>query len=275
MTTFLNKHKLLAFFLLTFSITWGIPGVGMLLGLDVNLSEYSLLTYIVIWAPPIAAFTIIALTQGWDGVRGYLRRLLHCRVSWVWYVAVLVGVPLMNYVAGLLMGVVVEPWLITPQIALQTFVIIVLLRGTQGPLEEFGWRGFALPLMQRKWSGLTSAIILGFIWMLWHVPGLFVESIMTGAIEGNALIMLVRLFAGGIATSVVMTVIYNGSGGSIPLMILYHWLTNVPYPWEPGSGINMMQDVLGVAVALVLVLTVGRRYLGKENLFTDVTPGGV
>ncbi len=56
-------------------------------------------------------------------------------------------------------------------------------------------------------------------------------------------------------------------------MFLWHWLSNIPYPWEPGAGMSVMQDILIVVVAFILLLTLRRRYLDKENLFIDVTPG--
>lgn len=213
------------------------------------------------------------MTQGWVGIRAYLGRLLHWKVGWVWYVAVLLGIPLMNLLAAVLMKVTSDSWLVAPTVPLRVFWVTVLLKGTEGPFEEFGWRGFALPLLQRHYSGLSAASILGFFWMLWHVPAFFVETVMTHAMQGNMLAILLRLFIGGIATTITMTVIYNGSGGSIPLMFLWHWLSNIPYPWEPGAGISIMQDVLIVGVALILIFTLRRRYLGRKNLFTDVTPG--
>ena len=179
----------------------------------------------------------------------------------------------MNLLAAALTKVTGNPGLTVPTVPLGTFLVTVLLKGTEGPFEEFGWRGFALPLLQRRYSGLCAAIILGFFWMLWHVPGFFVETVMTGAMQGDIVSILLGLFIGGIATTITMTVIYNGSGGSIPLMFLWHWLSNLPYPWEARAGISLMQDVLIVALAIILVLTLRRRYLGRENLFIDVTPG--
>lgn len=275
---YVKKHRLLVFFLITYGISWGIPGLALLLSaltraFEVSLEEYSPLSYLVIWSPAISAFTVIYITQGQVGVRAYLRRLLHWRVGWVWYLTVLFGVPLMNLLAAVLMKVTTNSWLVVPSVPLGVFWVTVILKGTEGPFEEFGWRGFALPLLQRRYNGLNAAVILGFFWMLWHVPGLFVETVMTQAMQGNMAITLLRLFIGGIATTIAMTVIYNGSKGSIPLMFLWHWLNNIPYPWEPGSGINIMQNVLIVVAALVLILTLRHRYLDRENLFIDVTPG--
>ena len=268
----------MAFFLVTYGISWGLPGLAFLLSaltgaFEVSLREYSPLMYLTIWAPAISAFIVIGITQGWVGIQAYAKRLLHWKVSWVWYVVVLLGVPLMNLLAAVMTQVTGGSWLAVPTIPISTFLVVALLKGTEGPFEEFGWRGFALPLLQRRYSGLRAAVILGFLWMLWHVPGFFVETVMTGAMQGNSAIVLLRLFIGGIAATITMTVIYNGSGGSIPLMFLWHWLSNLPYPWEARAGISLMQDVLGIVVAIVLVLALRRRYLGRENLYTDVTPG--
>jgi membrane protease YdiL (CAAX protease family) len=274
----MKRHRLLAFFLITYGISWGVPGVALLLSaltgaFEVSLREHTFLSYLVIWAPAISAFTVIGTTQGRAGILAHLRRLLHWRVHWAWYAAVLLGVPLMNLLAAALTEASGKPGLVVPTVPLGSFLIVALLKATEGPVEEFGWRGFALPLLERRYTGLWAAIILGFFWMLWHLPGFFVETVMTGAMQGDTVTVLLRLFIGGIATTITMTVIYNGSGGSIPLMFLWHWLSNLPYPWEARAGISLMQDVLIVAVAAALVLTLRRRYLGRENLYADATPG--
>ena len=61
------------FFLITYGITSGIPGLALLLSaltgaFTVSLEEYSPLSYLAIWAPAIAAFTVIGAAQGRDGI---------------------------------------------------------------------------------------------------------------------------------------------------------------------------------------------------------------
>jgi len=270
-----NRHLVL-FFLLTFGIAWGIPGIGLLLsariqGFEVSLEEYSPLSYLVIWSPAISTFVVIGIAQGWAGVRAYARRIVRWSGSWGWYAAVLVGVPSISLVSSALMEAIGQSGLVRPTTPLHIFLIVALLKGTEGPFEELGWRGFALPLLQRRYSGLRSALILGFIWALWHVPGFFVASVMTGALEGGIVVVLLRFFAGTIATSVLMTTVYNGAQGSIPIVFLYHWLMNLPYPWEARAGISVMQDVVGLALAVAAMVTLGRRYLGRENLCTWIS----
>ena len=274
----MKRHRLVAFFLLTFAISWGVPAILLLLSaatgaFEVSLERSSPLSYLVIWSPAISAFTVLAVTSGSAGLRAYLRRLLHVRFAWYWYVAVLAGIPLLKLLASALAGASGQPGIVTPTVSLGTFLVAALLVASEGPFEELGWRGFALPLLQRRFNGLVASLILGAMWSLWHVPVFFLETVMTGSMASEVLPALVRFFAGSIALTIIMTVIYNGSGGSIPLMFVFHWLNNLPYPWEAQTGISYMNTVVTMTVAIILIFTLRRRYLARRNLYTDVTPG--
>jgi hypothetical protein len=64
--------------------------------------------------------------------------------------------------------------------------------------------------------------------------------------------------------------VFNGSNGSVPIAVLFHWLTNFDSPWESASAVPLAQDVVFVVVAVIVAATVGRRYLGRENRATDL-----
>jgi uncharacterized protein len=50
---------------------------------------------------------------------------------------------------------------------LPTLVFVALL---QGGNEEPGWRGFALPRMQDRFTPVRATLLLGGVWALWHLP---------------------------------------------------------------------------------------------------------
>ena len=270
-----EKKLLLPFFLITFGIAWGVPGLLLLLssylGFSISLAEGAPLSFLYVWAPAISAFTVILVRTGWRGLIRYLKKILTISGHWGWYLLLLVFFPMISLVSSLLSGLTGGPGFVAPQISASAFLLAVLSTGIYGPFEELGWRGFALPLLQRRYGGLTAAVILGFIWALWHVPAFFLPTIMTGAMEGGALIVLLRFFIGTIVTSVFITVLYNGTGGCVLAAFLYHWIMNLPYPWEARSGISLMQDMVSMVLLSILLLSsLRKKYLFKDNLATAV-----
>ena len=47
---------------------------------------------------------------------------------------------------------------------------VLLLVTVGAPDEETGWRGYALPQLQRRFSTLTSSLIIAVLWFGWHLP---------------------------------------------------------------------------------------------------------
>jgi membrane protease YdiL (CAAX protease family) len=54
------------------------------------------------------------------------------------------------------------------------FIISMLVAG---PLaEEFGWRGTAYPRMRASMGRISTALVLGVIWAVWHAPLFFIPG---------------------------------------------------------------------------------------------------
>ena len=103
-------------------------------------------------------------------------------------------------------------WYTLPLIFLSTTLI-------NGPFtEEPGWRGFLLPRLQSSYSPLVASLIVGVIWASWHLPLLLSDP--TG--QRPAL----QFFVVVVAQSVVFTWVYNGTRGSVLLVILMHGAFN-------------------------------------------------
>jgi membrane protease YdiL (CAAX protease family) len=122
----------------------------------------------------------------------------------------------------------------------------------QGPLgEELGWRGFVLNELQKKFSSLKSAIIVGAVWGFWHAPLWFIAS----GYEGIQLVQYIIFFMVSIISlSIIMTVFYNLTHNLVITMII-HQFFNYFTAIQLGDRLHtfMVTALLYFIAALVLV----------------------
>jgi membrane protease YdiL (CAAX protease family) len=125
------------------------------------------------YGPIIAAFIATALANGRIGVASLLKDMIHWRVGIRWYAFAFLlplGVTLAAIYLNTLFGApaTTSADLAGWYILIPAFVTTTLINGAL--TEEPGWRGFALPRLQMKYSALTASLILGLIWFSWHLP---------------------------------------------------------------------------------------------------------
>ena len=90
------------FLVITFIISWGILALYIFLSepmtrLFGQLSGNHPLFFLAVWAPVISAFIIISFKTGFDGLRSYISKILLWRTSFIWYLFVFIGLPLVFY----------------------------------------------------------------------------------------------------------------------------------------------------------------------------------
>ena len=218
----LARHPLVFFFLLAFVFTWGYFWLILApLGLPHSLIALGG------FGPALSAFLVLALTSGKPGVLRLLRSIVHWQVGVQWYLVALLGLPVLNLLAflvvpGALADVVAPnsrlPWLYLSEMAFS------LTLGIAPLWEEIGWRGFAQPGIQRQKGPVVGSLILGALWGLWHLPFFFGPLAQTGpaATFVSASVALVEFSIGLTGLSVLMTWVLNNCRGSTLLAILLH-----------------------------------------------------
>ena len=246
---------LTAFLLLAFGLTWGcwIP-VALAERGHVDLPVPTLaLTIVGAFGPMVAALAVTAHLRGAEGLRELCRRLRLRGLErrWLW-VALAVGLvdlsPTIVHVAG--GGALPENLLGQVLVMPLHFLFVALVGG--GLDEEMGWRGFALPVLQRRLPPLPANLILGVVWALWHVP-LFLDpsSSQSGSSFGVYLVTLV-------AQALVIGWLFNASGGSLLVAIVAHAAADtgdglrLAFPIDTAR-VGWLQLVAYVAIALVVV----------------------
>jgi membrane protease YdiL (CAAX protease family) len=132
----------------------------------------------------------------------------------------------------------------------------------KGPIEEFGWRGLALPLLQRKFASIWAGLILGVIWGLWHFPAFLLSGTQQSEWSFTA------FFAGCLAISVIVTALFNRTHGSILLPGFFHFqLMNPIFP-----DAQPYDTYLLILVASLIVWWNRKDMFTKEGSVTEVIP---
>jgi len=126
---------------------------------------------------------------------------------------------------------------------------------TSGCGEELGWRGFALPRLQRTHSALVSSALLTIGWASWHVPMFFyVPSYLTLGLR-----IVPGFFLGMFAGATVLTWLYNRSGGSVLAVALWHASFNFVTASPNAGGLAAAVTSTLVMVWAVIVVWPTRR----------------
>ena len=121
-----------------------------------------------------------------------------------------------------------------------------------GP-EELGWRGFALPRLQERFSPVRATLVLGTIWGLWHLPLLRVEDNAGHDLATLPLIaMLIWTLGGFIAYAFTYTFALNRTGSVFLCMVLH-------------AAYNTALGVVILAAVAIIVLTYSATDGGRRS----------
>lgn len=274
-TSWVQKYPLPVFFVLAIGLTWpfliadALGSWGLIPFRMPTTGAGLLLSLLMAYCPTIAALLVTGLTGGRAGIRKLLGRILIWRVGMRWYFVAIFGVGLIFFVAQQILillggaGRELPPGGV-PAIAINVLVMFLVSGLVNG--EEFGWRGFALPRLQAKYNALTSSLILGGVWIVFHLPLFFTRG---GGVGGNMsstpfLAFVLYILAG----SILITWINNNVRGSMLFAYLLHAAMNT---WSgvfasasPSSQIFWIQAALFCAAAVAVIVAYGPARLSRR-----------
>ncbi len=224
-----DQHPLYFYFILAYAFTWSIAGPLAIAAQDIaDLHLPQALHYLAQIGPAAAAIIVTALTGGSTGLRDLAGRVVKWRVGAKWLL-ISAGSPIALFlVAAVIARFADGEWInlwdlgkvnflpaIGPAALLMWFV-------TNGLGEEIGWRGFALPRLQERHQALTATLMLAVFWALWHLPAFFyVPTYREMGARGAP-----GFFFGILSGAILFTWLYNSTGGSILVVVIWHSLFN-------------------------------------------------
>jgi membrane protease YdiL (CAAX protease family) len=283
----LVRHPLLFYTLLAYAGTW-LVWLPFLLSADgLGLVSFSSPLPLIVTGglgsftgPALGAFVMTGVTEGRESIGRLLRKMVLWRVGLRWYLFAFLGLP-----AILALGTIVVPGNLAsfkPMDPLSLliayvpfFVYPALILG--GPLgEEPGWRGFALPRLQRLYGPLVGSLILAPLWAFWYLAPVWLASWYAAGMFNIFNLLLYLLFI--TAWTIVFTWVYNNTRGSVLMAILVHtsgdaFPNALLWPLLPASlamtgyGVyfGYYGMVIGMGVLALVVIAVTRGRLGYQH----------
>ena len=201
-------------------------------------------------APAISAFVTTAIFDGRVGVEDLLRRIVRWRMRWYWW-AILAATALMLVVPAITNPSATSADYLTysgaGQFGLFTVIYVLVINGFG---EEIGWRGFLAETLLGRFSLGVTALIVGAIWALWHLPLFWIVDAFRDLGIGGTIGWVFGLLSG----SVFLAWLYRGSGRSILLVALWHTAFNFTTATTAAAGVTAAVVSTVVIVAAVVTL---------------------
>ncbi len=266
----IKKYPLGAFFVLAdvffFLTLMVIGGIFTLVSISPFVLDW--LTAIASWTPNVAAVLVVGIISGRRGIGNLFAGWYQWRVHPGWYLFGLMPLVIAVTLAGGYIALGGKPAAASTSITGTTLfwmIVFNLIQGATG--EELGWRGFALPRLQQRYSRLISALILGLAIAVWHSILHLVAP--TPIPEWLFWLEIV-------CYSVIVAWGYNRSG-SLVIVSLFHFASNFGFAfvttglgWVSLENIFWGYTVVYVLWALGIVWVEGKRFLQKPAPTTAI-----
>ena len=236
----MKQHPIFTYFMITFLISWGsviyILGLNRIIGTPQERKD---LLYVVVFpllsGPTIASLSLITILYGKSGLKEFASRLTNYKVRGEWYLVAILFVPLLGFSSLLLLSPISSaflPAILTTDSKVTLLLTALIIGFSAGIFEEIGWTGLAIQELRKKYDVLTSGLILGFIWGVWH----YIQAIWFSGNEYReftmSLFLPVFIFAIAVlpAYRMIMVWVYDHTKSILIAIIMHASLTgNVIY----------------------------------------------
>ncbi|MAT45653.1 MAG: CPBP family intramembrane metalloprotease domain-containing protein [Anaerolineaceae bacterium] len=271
----MQRYPLFFFFLIAYLSSWILSVPFILSEWGVLHGDFTIIFAIKSFGPFLAAYVIIRITEGKEGLHRLRQRIKQKQASLVWYLLILLGIPTI-----LMVGIIIQPGALANFQGLNatlllryplTFIVVIFGGGPLG--EEPGWRGFALPRMQFRYGPLVGTLLLGVLWTGWHLPDFLTSAQGGGPGTGFStfLINFPIFFLLVMALAIIFTWIFNHTKGSIFIAVLAHASVNTPqvvlvplFPSLNTTTLNLAA-MIGFGIPALLILLFTRGTLGYPS----------
>lgn len=259
----IKRHPVFAFYILAFAFSWlgWVPQALHVRGLFPFDSP--LLTLLGGSGPTLAAVIVLLLLQEKAGVRGLFAALFRVHVSPWWFVFVL---SFWFVVAAIALGIgslFGQPFPTLGGPMWSSLIPIFVTMLLSNVWEEIGWRGFALPRLQGKYTDLSVVVIMGLLWSAWHLPLMLNPASPMAALPWYGEVLF------SLSLTAIYTWLYRGTGRSLFFVSVFHAMSNTVafILMELGVFASSYLFVVGVTaiIAAAIILAYGPQRFARSS----------
>lgn len=221
---------------------------------------YNYLIYIGFASPFIAAIIVVYRFYSIKEKKSYWTSMVDIRrISWKVLLFIFLFPIGIRWLAALGVGQFVNSgfqFSFSPEMSLNYTLVLFFL----GPLpEEMGWRGVALPALQKRFGFRIGIIYLGLLWAAWHLPLFFFQDTYQFQL-GLWTPLFWNFMLNAFFTSMILAVLFDTSGNSILAVILFHYMDNLT-----GESIVITNSARIFSTAILGIVAIGLMIFYREK----------
>lgn len=205
--------QVIIFFAVTYLFSWLVFLIG-------HFTQIVPIIILGVWGPSISSVVLTGLFFGRNGLRQLFSRFKRYHIKWYWWCLLLL-LPATVHFTGrsiwqLAYDGAIDPFYRPLQYWASAIIPSFLIAGIG---EELGWRGFALPRLQKLFSPVVAMFILAVVHMFWHLPTYWLG-------QGIHNVPLLFVFCFLFPWTIIFNWLYNRSGGSLIFAVSFHAISN-------------------------------------------------
>ena len=270
MRTFVRKHAVSTYFVLTFAISWSAAflaigkGGGMSGTAPASDPRFAFAVIGMLVGPSLCGLLLTAMASGRDGLRQYRSRLLKWRADATSYAVAVLLAPLVMSTTLLMLSITSPafvPGIISSDEKTSLLVVSLAVGLSAGIFEELGWTGFAIPTLLQRHGVHATGLIVGIWWSAWHLFQLiWAREAASGDLPMSAYLAatIVGIFVGYLtAFRVLMVWLYARTDSLFLGMVAHTSFTSSLLILNPlslaGKNLQVYSFMLAAAVWIAVV----------------------
>lgn len=222
------------FYVITISIALALGPIAAYLSRKKGMEKYQLpLLLFGLCVPCVTAIVMIYGSQNQVLIQDFWERLFLFKMSLPYLMVILLLMPCVLLLAtgiSLFFGGSADQFSLADQFSVMkgSAILGIAIPLLLAPvIEELGWRGYGVDSLRAYMNLLTTSVVFGVLWAVWHLPAFFIKGYYQNQLWDLGIVYVINFFVSVFVVAILMNWVYYKTGRSIPAVILFHMILNL------------------------------------------------